>query len=632
MGGNSEKSVIGKSEYELFLDKMSNLAYFIDDQGAIVWVNQAVADTLEVPQKELIGREFLPFFRAEDKNNVIDNYRLVLEGNPRVAVHTLITGTTCRFSTFPHYDDDGKIIGAFGVGENITKQLQVECALKDSEERFKAIHDASFGGIAIHDKGVILECNHGLCDMTGFEYDELIGMNGLLLISEKTRPLVIENINGQFERPYEAEGVRKNGETYPLRIEGREIPYKGKNVRVVEFRDITKEKEAEAHKESLESQLQQAQKLEVVGRLAGGVAHDFNNMLTAIIGNAELALAKTNESSLIRGELNEIEKAARRSADLTRQLLAFSRKQTISPKVLNLNETLSDLTRMLTRLIGEDIKLSFEPKKGLWPIKVDPSQVDQILTNLCINSRDAIDGTGLIEIKLDNVVIDGDYQDSVAEIANGEYVKLSISDDGRGMDKETILHIFEPFFTTKSMGKGTGLGLATVYGAVKQNKGHIKVESKVGEGTTFDLLIPRYVSDKGHVRASELRLLSNHGTETILIVEDEPAILNVAARQLNKLGYSVIAANSPNEALEIAQEFENEIHLLLTDVVMPEMNGKELAQGINSLFPNIKVLYMSGYTADVIGNHGVLKEGLRLLEKPFSIEELASSVREALDN
>ena len=640
MGGNKKEqgkqtlgpSVLSSRDYELYLDQMSDLAYFTDDQGNMLWVNAAVAEAFERPKEELLGKPFLSYFIPEERESVKATYEKILEGNPVEATWTLVSGKTCCFSSQPYRDEAGNIIGTFGVGENLTERLKIELALRDSEERFKAIHDASFGGIVIHDKGLILECNQGLSDITGFDYDELIGMNGLLLISDKTRPKVVENITNQYEEPYEAEGVRKNGETYPLRLEARQIPYKGKEVRVVEFRDLTKEKESEKEKLNLEKQLQQAQKLEAVGRLAGGVAHDFNNMLTAILGNAELALAKIDEKSALFLELKEIEKAARRSAGLTRQLLAFSRKQTISPKVINLNDTLADLTKMLARLIGEEITLNLELDDEPWNIKVDPGQIDQILTNLCINAKDAIGSAGNITIRTQKVLVEDDIDEGLTEIAKGEYVKLTVKDSGCGMDKDTVAHIFEPFFTTKEIGKGTGLGLATVYGAVRQNKGYIRVNSALGQGTSFDLFLPRYGEGKTEIEANRMRILTNQGTETILVVEDERAILDVTAKQLNKLGYSVIAANGPAEAIKMATDFNGPIDLLITDVVMPDMNGNELSKEIASIYPESKVLFMSGYTADVIANHGVLREGIRFLEKPFSFEDLGSSVREALDD
>ena len=390
-------------------------------------------------------------------------------------------------------DAEGVTVGLRGMAQDITERRQAEEALQESEARFKVLHNASFGGIAIHDKGIILDCNQGLSEMTGYSTDELIGMNGLLLISETNRDMVRNNIIYGHEKPYEALGVRKNDEEYPLRLEGRNIPYKGKNVRVVEFRDITEQKQNEEEKIKLESKLQQAQKMEAVGQLAGGVAHDFNNMLGVIIGYSELILEQMDPSQQFHAELEEIQKAARRSADLTRQLLTFARKQTVAPQVLDLNQTIEGMLNMLRRLIGENINLIWMPGTGLWPINMDPSQIDQILANLCVNARDAIAGVGKLTVETENATFDKEYCATHAGSLPGEYVRITVSDTGSGMDKETLAHIFEPFFTTKDVGEGTGLGLATVYGAVKQNNGFINAYSEPGQGTTFTIYIPRHV-------------------------------------------------------------------------------------------------------------------------------------------
>ncbi len=529
------------------------------------------------------------------------------------------------------HDTNGSPVHMIGVNYDITERTSAIDALKESEERFKALHNASFGGIAIHDKGLILECNNGLSEITGYAYEELIGMNGLSLISEDTREMVIKNIETGFEKPYEAEGVRKSGELYPLRLEARNIPFKGKIARVVEFRDITEIKRAESEREELETKLRQAQKMESVGRLAGGVAHDFNNMLGVIIGHADMALEEVSQTSTLSVSLREIRAAGERSADLTRQLLAFARKQTIAPRVIDLNETVHGMLNMLERLIGEDIDLQWLPGKDVWPVKVDPSQIDQILANLCVNARDAIIGVGAISIQTATVEINENSCVDLADSTPGEYVLLAVSDNGCGMDDEMLSKIFEPFFTTKDPGQGTGLGLATVYGAVKQNEGFLDVQSELGTGTTFTIYFPRY-RDKEEMLEKEPRdLAAERGHETILLVEDETAILNMTKMMLEKLGYLVLAAKSPAEAIQQAQEYVGRIHLLITDVVMPEMNGRDLARNILSLYPNIKRLFMSGYPANIISPHGVLEGGVNFIQKPFSRDQLSVKVRQVLD-
>jgi PAS domain S-box-containing protein len=528
-------------------------------------------------------------------------------------------------------DSAGKVIRMAGSEIDITERKLAEEALRQSEARFKVLHNASFGGIAIHDHGIILECNQGLSVISGFSYEELIGMDGLLLISEKTRDMVLQNILAGYEKSYEAVGLRKNNEEYPVHLEGRNIPYKGKNVRVVEFRDITEQKQKEEENSQLENQLRQSQKMEAVGQLAGGVAHDFNNMLGVIIGYSELVLEQLDPSQQFYTELEEIKKAARRSADLTRQLLTFARKQTIETQVLDLNQTIEGMLKMLRRLIGENISIYWMPGTGLWPINMDPSQIDQILANLCVNARDAISGVGKLTVETENTTFDEEYSATHPGALSGEYVRINVSDTGSGMDKETLAHIFEPFFTTKGVGQGTGLGLSTVYGAVKQNNGFINASSEPGKGSSFRIYIPRYVETTIETQTTASAESVLRGDEVILLVEDEPTLLQMSKTMLERLGYNVLATTTPSEAIRLAGEYSGQIHLLATDVIMPELNGRELAARLQQSRPEMKCLFMSGYTADIIARHGVLKEGVLFLQKPFSKNELAAKVRKAFE-
>jgi two-component system, cell cycle sensor histidine kinase and response regulator CckA len=380
----------------------------------------------------------------------------------------------------------------------------------------------------------------------------------------------------------------------------------------------------------LSDQLQQAQKMELVGRLAGGVAHDFNNILTVILGQADLAIEQVDPALPAYASLDEIRKAAVRSTHLTRQLLAFARKQTISPQIVDLNETVEDMFKLLRRLIGENIDLDWRPQSHLWPVKVDPAQIGQVLTNLCVNARDAIAGSGHISIETENVAFDEAYCRDHADFIPGEFVQLAVGDTGIGMDPETLVHVFEPFFTTKEVGKGTGLGLATAYGIAKQSNGFIHVESEPGQGTTFRVYLPRYL---GQVDLSPKPVPAGppaRGHENLLLVEDDPAILKMAVRMAESLGYSVLAANSPDEAIRLAQAHAGDIHLLMTDIVMPGMNGRVLAQTLQARYPNLKLLFMSGYTADIIAHNGVLEEGIQFIQKPYSIHDLAAKLRAAL--
>jgi len=388
--------------------------------------------------------------------------------------------------------------------------------------------------------------------------------------------------------------------------------------------EITARKQAE-------EQLNQAQKMESVGRLAGGVAHDFNNMLGVILGHTELALLRTDDKQKMCSDLNEIQKAAKRSADITKQLLAFARKQTISPQQIDLNDTVESMLNMLRRLIGEDIDLSWNPSKKLWPVKVDPTQIDQILANLCVNARDAITGVGKLTIKTGKKTFDQEYCNENPGFIPGDFVLLAVSDNGCGMDKETLDNLFEPFFTTKEVGKGTGLGLATIYGIVKQNNGFINVYSEPGQGSTFKIYLPRLIADETADTTVPEKKAAAGGAETILLVEDESTILRMIRKMLERKGYSVLPAATPAEAIDLAKAHADQIHLLMTDVVMPEMNGRDLAGQITALYPDIKLLFMSGYTANVIAHHGVLDDGVAFIQKPFSMADMTAKVRDVLD-
>jgi PAS domain S-box-containing protein len=395
--------------------------------------------------------------------------------------------------------------------------------------------------------------------------------------------------------------------------------------------DITERMQAEEEKKSLQAQLQQAQKMDAIGQLAGGVAHDFNNMLGVILGHAEMAMDQVEPSQSLYADLEEIRKAATRSADITRQLLAFARRQTVAPKVIDLNETIEGMLKMLRRLIGEDVDLAWLPGSGLWPVKMDPSQIDQILANLCVNARAAITGVGKITVETGNRTFDEDYCDAHAGFISGNYVRISVSDSGCGMDQETLAHIFEPFFTTKGVGEGTGLGLAMVYGAVKQNNGFINAYSEPGQGTTFTLYLPRYADEARQLQREGTADRAVGGDETVLLVEDESIILKMTTTMLNLLGYTVLAAATPGDAIRLAGTHTGEIHLLLTDVIMPEMNGRDLAEKMLLLYPRLKCLFMSGYTSDVISRHGTLEEGVEFIQKPFTKKDLAIKVRMALE-
>jgi PAS domain S-box-containing protein len=385
-----------------------------------------------------------------------------------------------------------------------------------------------------------------------------------------------------------------------------------------------------AEKEKMEAALRQAQKMDAIGRLAGGMAHDFNNMLSIILGCVEMAISEISPEHPIHYELSEIIKAGQRSAGLIRQLLAFSRKQIVDPREVDLNRAVAEQFKMLGRLVGEDIRMEFHPGHELWPIRIDPSQLDQIMVNLAANSRDAISGIGKISVATANTSADRDPGLQQPYVSPGEYVMLAFSDTGCGMDEKTLEHIFEPFFSTKEVGKGTGLGLSTIYGIVKQNKGYIQVYSTPKEGATVKIYFPK-VETAGQTVDEKMPAESVSGTETVLIVEDQPQLLKLARKILEHYGYHVLTAGSPSDALEICKTYQGDIHLLLTDVIMPDMNGKDLHLKVADIRPDIGTLFMSGYPESAITERGILKEGFAFIQKPFSVKILARKVREVLE-
>jgi len=397
-------------------------------------------------------------------------------------------------------------------------------------------------------------------------------------------------------------------------------------------RDVTKRKEVEEALRHSEEQLRQAQKMEAIGRLAGGIAHDFNNLLTAIKGHAELLLAEIDESSSKRADIEEIWKASERAAVLTRQLLAFSRQQVSQPRVLNLNDVVNEIGSMLGRLIGEDVELVLLPDPDLGYVMADPGQMEQVLMNLAVNARDAMPRGGRLTIETSNVELADDFPHRFAyDVRPGPYVMISVTDTGVGMDKEVQKRIFEPFFTTKEKGKGTGLGLSTVYGIVQQSGGYIWVDSRLGQGTTFKIYLPRVQAGPVEVEPVTVSPTSATGSETILVVEDEPAVRALICKTLRKNGYTVLEAVNGRDALRAASEHRGPLDLVLTDVVMPEMGGKELAERLSVSRPDTMIVFMSGYAESEIVHNGVLKPGTILLEKPFTPDSLARKVREVLD-
>ena len=502
--------------------------------------------------------------------------------------------------------------------------------LRRSEANFRSLVTNSPYGICRCDlDGTVVEANPAVVHMLGYEStSDVIGRNlgALHRDSEEWLKLADHFSKRQDFTGLIAEFARKDGGVAAIRLSGRVIHDEDDNSTTFELfaEDVTERR-------ALEHQLRQSQKMEAIGRLAGGIAHDFNNLLMVISGYSEFLLDKTTDPTL-RTPAQEISNAAQRATSLTRQLLAFSRKQMLAPKILDLNAVITENLKMLTRLIGEDIDLVMTPGAELGAVKADPGQIEQVIMNLAVNARDAMPQGGQLTIETANVTIDDSQARALAGLHPGEYVVLAISDTGSGMDTETQAHIFEPFFTTKGV-KGTGLGLSTVYGIVKQSGGYVFVSSDPGRGSTFRIYLPRVLETGEPVtpHAAGSVLTPRHPVETILIVEDETNLRRMASIYLEKQGYRILEAADGAAAVQICVAHHGPIDLLLTDVIMPGMNGHEVAQRVLSLRPNTKVLYMSGYTENVIGHNGTLDAGINLLQKPFTLQALKAKVREVLD-
>ncbi len=448
---------------------------------------------------------------------------------------------------------------------------------------------------------------------------------------EKLTPFAAGTFNPEETITFKC--IHKNGT--PLWVRQKNLPVYNEEGDIIALdgiaQDISAEMEAEAAQEQLQRQLIQAQKMESVGRLAGGIAHDFNNLLQGILGYTTYILGKLDSGHPVYKPMKEIERAALRTGDLTRQLLAFARQQVITPKVLDINETIAGLLKMLKRLIGEHIELDWNPGEDIYKLRIDPSQIDQILANLTVNARDAIHSHGKIVIETENVTVTPDLALQHPGLKEGRYVCIRIGDNGHGMDEHVVKQIFEPFFTTKDVGQGTGLGLSTVYGIVKQNQGYVDVTSEPEKGTTFTIYFHEYRDESAAESSPDRDVTSSGGHEVILLIEDDPMILEATTYILEDLGYEVIGTQNPDEAIETMEKNSSGIDLVLTDVIMPRMNGRELADRLKSIDPDLNLLYMSGYTSDIIAQHGFLNKDTKLISKPFTRVEIDNAIRSILN-
>ena len=633
-----------EDHYRAIIEAAEDPIFIADRDGRYIYGNRRAASNLGLTQEQFIGKTVDELFPPDVAAAFREGCRQVIDSGEtlRSEDHLVVDGVEFWSSTLmqPLRDASGRVTAVQGIVRDIASRKRAEVALQASEERLRQVIRAS--NIGIFDLDFVKQTIYWSPEQRaiwGWGADEPIAWDehvayihadDLAIVNAAT-VAAHDQPDGVFELEHRivtrADGSERwiivraqaffretDPERYPVRVVGA-------------TRDITDLKRSDAERTELQTQLLQSQKLESVGRLAGGIAHDFNNILNIIIGCAEMASSEADPAA-VSGYLGEILKAATRSADLTRQLLGFARRQTVMPRVLDLNDFVSASLKMLRRLIGEHVSLSWHPGIDVWPVRIDPVQVDQILVNLIANARDAIGEAGAVVIHTENVPASSAFMYS--GLPSGEYVRLAVVDNGKGMDADTQSHLFEPFYTTKAAGRGTGLGMASVDGIVRQNGGMITVASEVGRGTTVNVFLPRVVTNSARDGAAHGDP-ANRGTETILLVEDEPALLRLATRSLESLGYTVLSASRPDDALTLARTHNGRLHMLLTDVVMPGMNGRTLAERLLEDAPHLKCLFMSGYTDGVMDTGGVLQQDVHFLQKPFSPRALAEKVRQVLE-
>lgn len=533
----------------------------------------------------------------------------------------------------------GQVVEIAAIQQDVSERFRIETEKQKFNERFHYLVKNSRDVIVIIDReGKELYVNDSVKQMTGYSPEEVLNKSGFSFLHPDDKAKVSICLSKLVETPGESLSLeyrhrhKDGGYVHIEAIGTNYLHVPSVEGIVLNLRDITERKMAQGREEQLRNRLVQFQKMESIGRLAGGVAHDFNNILSIIIGYSEQAMDKLERNLSVVDDLGHIQDAAHRSADLTRQLLAFARKQTIAPRVISINSTVKEIFSMMERLIGSSINLNWKPDKTLWSVRADPTQIEQIITNLIVNARDAIDQNGTISIATRNETLSRKHSEEFFNTPPGEYAVLSVSDNGCGIPDEHLENLFEPFFTTKDQGQGTGLGLATVYGIVKQNNGAISVKSEVGFGSVFHVFLPRYVGAEIDERSTVVRKSARSSGETIMVVEDEFAILNLIEKILKSKGFNVISTSSPKRALQMVQSGEFKIDLLLTDVVMPEINGERLFNMISKIDPEIKCLYMSGYSGELVSLNGKLDEQTNFLRKPFKMRELFGKVREVLDH
>jgi PAS domain S-box-containing protein len=628
--------------FRALIESSSDAIALFGPDGTILYGSPATARILGYTSEEFVGRNAFDLIRDEDRGYVRERLAESLRHpGEQVAVHARVLRRdgSWRFleGVFTNLLDDPSVGGIVNNYRDVTETRRAEGALRRSEERYRTIFDLAPVGIyQSREDGSLITCNAALAAMLGYESaEELLGRN---LKEVYADPAEREVLIAKYEavetaRSVEIRWKKRDGTPIWVEIDAHSLRDE-KSGRYFEafVHDVTARRESERNRQQLEEQLIQSQKMEAVGRLAGGIAHDFNNLLTAIAGYSELLLGQLPPGDPRLGHAAEIRKAGERAAALTRQLLAFSRRQVLEPRVLDLNAVVSGMRDMLRRMIGEDIELRTQPALGLWPVKADPGQIEQAVLNLVVNARDAMPQGGKLTIETANVEIDEKFARGYVSVESGQYAMLAVTDSGVGMGEATKARLFEPFFTTKERGKGTGLGLSTTYGIVKQSGGYIWCYSEPGRGTTFKIYLPRAdapVEKPAPAPAAPLSLAA--AGETILLVEDEREVRALVQKLLKMQGYTLLTAADPEEAISMAREYKGKIDLMVTDVVMPRMSGREVAERLAVSRPDMKILFVSGYTDDAIVRHGILEPGTAFLQKPFSPQALARKVREVLE-
>jgi PAS domain S-box-containing protein len=625
----SEELIVKSNQlWNSTFNTISDIVCVISREHEFLKINAAGCNALDLAENQIIGRKCYELLHGATAPVADCPCALSLKTGQGYTNEREENGRFFELSAWPILDETGRAEYTTHIIRDITARKQQELEYKQlidgmSDAAYVVDHDAKF-----------LAVNETASRTLGYSRAELLKMGPADIDSRYSTDEIMKLIKDGYRDErfvVETQHKAKDGRIMPVEVSASRITYRGQIALLCIARDISERRIAEIEQKKLQAQIIQAQKMESVGRLAGGVAHDYNNILSVILGYTELALEKTTSEDPLHEDLKQIFAAASRSRDITRQLLAFARQETIAPEVLDLNSAVEGILKILRRLIGEDINLAWLPGNNLWPVLMDPTQIDQMLANLCVNARDAISGVGKITIETETVTLDSAFCDSHPGSFPGDYVMFSVADDGGGMDANTLENLFEPFFTTKNVGQGTGLGLATVYGIVKQNNGYIDVSSQPGHGSIFRIYLPRHfavIAESG--KQAEEKAQGGKG-ETLLLVEDDVAILKLAEKILADRNYKVLSAHTPSEALKIAAAQSNWIDLLITDVVMPQMSGRELSDQIKKIRPGLRCLYMSGYTADVIARRGVLEKDIHYIQKPFSVVDFLAKIRAVLD-